>query len=123
MKEDFQIKTSKFLFIIVIGVCLLGCHHSKTSSQSYSNSDLTFLVGNDTKVIHQSSSLATLAKIEIIEIFDTEYKKEKRYKAMSFSSLLNHIFSQELKQDTFTSLIFTATDGYEAVIDLKKNQM
>jgi hypothetical protein len=55
-----------------------------------------------------------------IELYDTEYKKSKRYLGFTVRDVLVLGFGDELGNPDFTDIAFTALDGYESVSVLPK---
>ncbi|MGH7851065.1 MAG: c-type cytochrome [Thermodesulfobacteriota bacterium] len=66
------------------------------------------------------SELKSKLETHTIELYDTEYKKPKRYLGFTVQDVLALGFGDELNNPDFTDIAFTALDGYESVSVLPK---
>ncbi|HET7289317.1 MAG TPA: hypothetical protein VFJ67_02675, partial [Thermodesulfobacteriota bacterium] len=55
-----------------------------------------------------------------IELYDIEYKKEKRYEGFKVKDVLRLAYGDGLDDTDYTDIAFTALDGYESVSLLPK---
>lgn len=55
-----------------------------------------------------------------VELYDIEYKKEKRYEGFKVEDVLRLAYGDKLDNPDYTDIAFTASDGYESVSVLQK---
>ena len=110
-----------FILILSISVTLFlssgSVRHSRSAEE---NPALKFLVSG--KVVKEITLSELKSKLEThtIELYDTEYKKPKRYLGFTVQDVLALGFGDELNNPDFTDIAFTALDGYESVSVLPK---
>jgi len=110
-----------FILITSISVTLLLFPGSVQYSRSAEeNPVFKFLVsGKPVKEI-TLSELKSKLETQTIELYDTEYKKSKRYLGFTVGDVLALGFGDDLDNPDFTDIAFTALDGYESVSVLPK---
>jgi len=103
--------------IIVLGLFLLniGC-----SEEGYPPASIEFYKGDELKKTVSLDQLLQVLQVHELKLYDVEFKKEKKYKAFLFNDVLTFVYGDQFREGNWTSVSFTATDGYKAVIDLKR---
>ena len=106
-------------FLTVVVFCLVvSCDVSPTSNETTDLPSIEFLLGDETVSEVTVPILLSDLKSHDLEIYDVEYKKNKKYKAFLFNEVLDHLYGSDYGHQNWTSISFTAIDGYNAVIDL-----
>jgi cytochrome c2 len=112
---------NKFIRILSISVILIFFSGSVQYSRSAEeNPALKFLVSGRAVKEITLSELKSKLETHTIELYDTEYKKPKRYLGFTVQDVLALGFGDELNNPDFTDIAFTALDGYESVSVLLK---
>jgi len=79
---------------------------------------LRFKVGNSLAKEVSLESLQKDLNSHDIGIYDSEYKLDKNYRAFRFIDVLKYVYGKEVEDTQWSSVSFTALDGYEAVGDI-----
>lgn len=107
---------SKFRSLLsVLSILAIACANDKGPSP-----EIQFSKGDQPDQRFSLSVLRDNLKSHEISLFDVEYKKDKTYQAFLFNDVLDFAYGDLYKDGSWSSIAFTAIDGYKAVIDMEK---
>ena len=111
----------KFIRLLSFSVTLFLLTGSLQYSRSAEESPgLKFLVSGKAVKEIGLGELKTKLEAHRIELYDTEYKKPKRYEGFKVEDVLRLAYGDLLDSPDITDIAFTALDGYESVSVLSK---
>jgi cytochrome c2 len=107
--------------ILSIFVCIFLLSWSAIDSYSADNNpSLKFLISGKAVDELTLDNMKSKMRSYHIELYDIEYKKEKRYEGFKLEDVLRLAYGDKLDSPDFTDIAFTALDGYVSVAALSK---
>ena len=109
---------------LAVSFFALGIHGCKKNPRSTLSIEVRspLIFKTDKEVILESSAhdLAKEVRPQNISLYDLHYLTNKNYLAFPFVSVLQTVYGQSISDSKELSLVFRATDGYEAVINTSR---
>lgn len=99
--------------IILCILFLFACEEGPSPS-------IEFYLGESLIVSMDVSEMKERWETHKVGLYDVEYRKNKDFRAFIFNDILESIYGDDLQSADWTSISFTALDGYNAVMDLHK---
>ena len=90
------------------------------SSVENVNAPLYFTAFEESVLQTTGRTLTKDLPVQKISISDNEYHKIKNYLAFDFNDVMKFVFEDHLEGQPSISFVFTATDGYKAVVDKER---
>ncbi len=106
-----------FAFACALAACGQGKASVATSDGSIPNATLHFRRdGAEVKAL-SLRALSEHSKVETVETDDPYYKRHKRFRALSLTSVLTHAFGTDVESLRRAFFVLKATDGYAVPIE------
>ena len=114
-RSELYSRITRLSFCLFLLLCLPA-----SSGSADNNPGLKFLASGKPAGEITLDVMKSKLKTYRIELYDIEYKKEKRYEGFRVGDVLRLAYGDRLDDADYTDIAFTALDGYESVSLLPK---